>query len=239
MLIHGDCAVELPKISSNSVDLVLTDPPYNLGSFMKGRNTNLGAMRSNFFVDAGWDDCSTDQWKTLMDLFLSHSARILKPGGSAVVFMSVVKMETMILLAQKHGFYYKTTGVWHKTNPMPRNMNLHYVNSTELWAYFVYGAKTGTFNNDGKLLHDFLQSSVTPKNEKLFGVHPTQKPLSIMEHFVSTLSNVNDCVLDPFMGSGSSMVAARKLGRRYIGIEKEANYYVLARKRLDPASAQE
>jgi DNA modification methylase len=80
--------------------------------------------------------------------------------------MSIIKVESIINLAEKYGFYYKTTGIWHKTNPMPRNMNLHFVNSTEAWIYFINNGTTGTFNNKGKLFHDFFETSITPKNEK-------------------------------------------------------------------------
>ena len=70
----------------------------------------------------------------------------MKKGGSIIVFMAIIKVETVIKLAEKYGFYYKTTGIWHKKNPMPRNMNLHFVNSTEAWIYFTYKTRTGTFN---------------------------------------------------------------------------------------------
>src|SRR3712207_9112883 len=92
------------------------------------------------------------------------------------MFMSLIKVETIIKLAEKNKFYYKTTGIWHKTNPMPRNMNLHFINSVEGWVYFTNITKTGTFNNNGTAIHDYIESSVTPKNEKIYGGHPTQKP---------------------------------------------------------------
>ena len=70
-------------------------------------------------------------------------------------------------LAEKYGFYYKTTGIWHKTNPMPRNMNIHFVNSTECWIYFIHNATSGTFNNRGQVLHDYLESSVCPMSFRI------------------------------------------------------------------------
>ena len=129
--------------------------------------------------------------------------------------MSIIKVDTLISVAEKNGFYYKTTGIWHKLNLMPRNMNLHFVNSTEAWVYFTYKAGTGTFNNDGKVLHDFVETSVTPNSERKYGKHTTQKPEQLMEHFVSILSDENDIVLDPFMGSGSVGVAAVRLNRKF------------------------
>lgn len=150
-----------------------------------------------------------------------------------IVFMAAIKVETTISLAEKHGFYYKTTGTWHKLNPMPRNMNLHFVNSTETWIYFTYKTRTGTFNNNGAVLHDFIETSVTPAGERKYGKHPTQKPEALMSHFVEVLSNEEDWVLDPFMGSGTSGVVAKRGKRNFIGIELDRNYFDIAKKRIE------
>ena len=232
ILINGDCLQAMQAMDGASVDLILTDPPYNLGLFMKDRATNLKAMRDNYFGAAGWDNYGYDEWNSSIDSFFKESARLMKKGGSMIVFMAVIKVESIIELAEKHGFYYKTTGTWHKTNPMPRNMNLHFVNSTESWIYFTYGARVGTFNNDGKALHDFRETSVTPKSERIYGKHPTQKPLALMDFFVETLSNPGDLILDPFMGSGTSGVSAVRNGRRFTGVELDEGYYEIAMKRM-------
>ena len=235
-LINGDCLVSMEGIADGSVDLLLTDPPYNLGLFMQERATNLRRMRENYFGAAGWDNLGADDWAESMDSLFGEAARVVRKGGALIVFMAVIKLETLIGLAQKHGFYYKTTGTWHKLNPMPRNMNLHFINSTESWVYFVNDAKTGTFNNDGKALHDFFESPVTPKSEKEFGKHPTQKPVELMDYFVKTLTNPGEVVLDPFMGSGSSGVSAKGLGRKFIGIELDENYFDIAMQRMGVSS---
>lgn len=235
-LINGDCIESMHQISDKSVDLLLTDPPYNLGLFMQERATNLKQMRENYFGAAGWDNLSSNDWSESMDIFFAEASRVIRKGGALVVFMAVIKLETLIGLAQKHGFYYKTTGSWHKLNPMPRNMNLHFINSTESWVYFIYGARTGTFNNEGKVLHDFYETSVTPKNEKKFGKHPTQKPVELMNYFVRTLTNPGDMVLDPFMGSGSTGVSARVLGRKFTGIELNEEYFDISVKRIGELS---
>lgn len=169
---NQDCIVAMQQIDTESIDLIVTDPPYNLGNFMKNRDTNLKKMRDNFFGSAGWDDMEFDEWSKSMDAFFKASARVMRKGGAMIMFMAIIKVETIIQLAEKHGFYYKTTGIWHKTNPMPRNMNLHFVNSTEAWIYFTYKKKTGTFNNGGAMFHDFIETSVTPNGErKRLGVY--------------------------------------------------------------------
>ena len=228
----GDSLDVLAKIEGGSVDLILTDPPYNLGLFMKKRGTNIGKLRSNHFVVASWDLLDFEEWTKKMDAFFSQAARILRKRGAVLMFMSIIKLETVKQLAEKHGFYYKTIGIWHKTNPMPRNMNLHFVNSTESWIYLVNGATTGTFNNNGKIIHDFFETAAVRGAERKCGVHPTQKPLVLMEHFVSLLSNGGDLVIDPFMGSGTTGVACKNLGRRFIGIDVSPEYCEIARRRI-------
>ena len=174
-----------------------------------------------------------DEWKKSMDDFFESAAKVMKKGGTLIMFMAIIKVETIIGLAEKHGFYYKTTGIWHKTNPMPRNMNLHFVNSTEAWIYFTYKTRTGTFNNNGMLIHDFIETSVTPNSERKYGKHPTQKPESLLLHFVTILSNKGDWVLDPFMGSGTTGVLAKRTGRNFIGVELDKKYFDMAKSRID------
>jgi len=234
-LYNQDCIEAMKKITPDSVDLIVTDPPYNLGNFMKDRDTNLKKMRDNFFGSAGWDDMDFEEWSKSMDDFFKESAKVMKKGGTMIMFMAIIKVETIIRIAEKHGFYYKTTGIWHKTNPMPRNMNLHFVNSTEAWIYFVYKKRTGTFNNDGALFHDFVETAVTSNGERKYGKHPTQKPESLIQHFIGILSNPEDLVLDPFMGSGTTGVVAKRCDRSFIGIELDAGYFEMAKKRIQEA----
>ena len=235
-IINSSCIEAMRAMEPRSIDLILTDPPYNLGKFMKDRATNLKRMRSNYFGAAGWDDLDFSEWSSSMDSFFEEASRVIRVGGSMIVFMAIIKVETIIQLAVKHGFYYKTTGIWHKTNPMPRNMNLHYINSTEAWVYFTYKNRTGTFNNEGKAVHDFYETSVTPAGERTFGNHPTQKPVVLLSQMVKLLSNEGDIVFDPFMGSGSTGVAAVSSGRYFIGSEISEDYCEISRARLESIS---
>lgn len=228
----SDSLMSIEYVEDNSIDLLLTDPPYNLGLFMNSRATNMGKLRSNHFSASDWDNLEFSEWVNAMDKFLLQASKKIKKGGSIIIFMSLMKIETIISLATKHKFYYKTTGIWHKKNPMPRNMNLHFVNSTEGWLYFTYKSKTGVFNNEGKVIHDFIETSLTPKNEKKFGNHPTQKPESIIRHFINLLTNKGDVVFDPFMGSGTTGKVALELQRKFIGIELSDKYYKIAKERI-------
>ncbi len=237
----GNCLELLKEIPENSIDLVLTDPPYNLANFMDNRATNLAAMRPNFFGSAGWDEFTASEWEEAMDLLFKELHRVLKPRGAAVIFMSFMRMETLIRLSEKNMFYYKTIGAWHKKNPMPRNMNLQFVNSVEGWLYLINlesksTKKSTTFNNNGECLHDFIESSLTPKSECKYGRHPTQKPISVFKHFIEVLTNPGDTVLDPFMGSGTAAIAAMATGRNSIGIELSDAYFELACKNVNDSA---
>jgi len=231
-LINGDCIEAMKGLPDASIDCIITDPPYNLGLFMHNRNTNLHKMRENQFAFAGWDNLEFEEWERNMKAWLHECSRVLKKKGTMIIFMAIIKVEDVIKLAEKEGFYYKTTGIWHKTNPMPRNMKIQFVNSTESWIYFINHGTSGTFHNNGKVCHDFLESSVCPMSEKKHGKHPTQKPLSILKALIETLSNPGDVILDPFMGSGSTCLAAELTGRKYIGIELDDNYYNIASERI-------
>lgn len=232
-LYNADCIDIMSEIKDDTVDLIFTDPPYNLGNFMKNRDTNLKKMRENFFGSAGWDDMEFEEWEKSMDIFFKESERIIKKGGTMIVFMAIIKVESIIKIASKYGFYYKTTGIWHKTNPMPRNMNLHFVNSTEAWIYLTYKTKTGTYNNEGKLYHDFFETSLTSKNERRYGKHPTQKPEKLVHELMKILSNEGDLILDPFMGSGTTGVVSKQLNRKFIGIEINKDYFEMAKNRIE------
>jgi len=231
-LFNEDCRSALTKIKSNSVNLILTDPPYNISGFANTRGNVLKGLRDNRVETTEWDNMPDQEFLDLMDTFIRESVRVLNPVGSLIVFFDYRKIETMMSICARHGLYYKTTGIWHKRGAMPRNMNIRFVNSTEPWLYYTFGGKTGTFNNDGKCIHDYIETTLTPRNEKKLGIHPTQKPLALMEHFVSILSNYGDTVLDPFMGTGTSGVVSRKLHRNFIGIEAHTPYFEIAEKRI-------
>lgn len=101
-LINDNCVNAMNNMDAETIDLIITDPPYNLGNFMKDRDTNLKKMRDNFFADAGWDNMDFEDWTQSMDEFFQAAARVMKKGGSVIVFMAIIKVETVIKLAEKH-----------------------------------------------------------------------------------------------------------------------------------------
>lgn len=228
MIYNDDFRNILPDIDRNSVDLILTDPPYNANR-TKCSNWNI---RENHAVRAQWDRFSDDSYMDLISDFFKQSAQVLKEGGTLITFCYSKDVSDLIRIGEENGFYFKNVITWHKTNPFPGNMNIHFAFSTEFIIYFVYSAKCGTFNNNGKVIHNFIETSITPKREKKYGKHQTQKPLEVIKWLVEILSNEGDLVLDPFMGTGTTCLACKELNRNYIGIELQQEFYEIAEKRL-------
>lgn len=217
--------------------MVLTDPPYNLGEFVNKRGASLHTMRPNRWEGEAWDNEGQEAWSTLMDSVFTELSRICKPTANVIVFMSYQRLCAVIDIAEWYGFYLKVVGVWRKTNPIPRNMKIRFVDATEYFIHFVAHGVTGVFNTVGKPVHNYIETAVTPMNEKRHGNHPTQKPLALMRPLVRLLSNPGDTILDPFMGSGSSGVSAILEGRNFIGIEREARFFEIASARMaDPVA---
>ena len=147
--------------------------------------------------------------------------------------MAVIKVSDIIELAEKAGFYYKTTGVWHKTNPMPRNINRRYVQDSEFAVWAVKKKAKWVFNkpSDAPYLRSCFETSTVSGAERTN--HPTQKSLKLMEEIVKIHTNPGDLILDPFMGSGTTGVAAIKNGRKFVGIELDEGYWHTAKERIE------
>ena len=215
-------------LEQNPVDAIITDPPYGLEEFAKGRDHGRSRLGRANFVDDGWDK-EAETSEAVYDM-LKAAPDILKKGGNLFSFAALERLGDVISAAPKP-LYYKTSGVWHKKNPIPINMKIRFVGSLESWVHWVNGQRTGTFNAEGKPVHNFIETGLTPKSEKKHGKHSTQKPLSVMGWATNLLTNPEDLILDPFMGSGSTLIAANLAGRKAIGIELEEKYCEIAAKR--------
>lgn len=142
-------------------------------------------------------------------------------------------MTTICDALETNGFGVKDQLRWEKLNPMPRNRDRRFITDFEnaVWAVKL-GAKW-TFNRiDDNYERPLIKCSITTAREKSLGSHTTQKPIKVMEWIIERLTNEGDVVLDPFMGSGTTGLACKQSGRKFIGIEKELDYYDLAAKRL-------
>jgi site-specific DNA-methyltransferase (adenine-specific) len=227
-IIHGDCLEILPQIESGTVDLIFTDPPYNISQKNKIFRDYRNGKEGNIVMDFGEWDYDFD-----MIPFLLESKRILKETGSVIVWTSEQMYGKYREWFAKH-MYPKQLLVWVKTNPLPQFRLVGYRRATELMFWALKNKNTK--NNE-----NFLFSTQKEMNNVFYapivgGIertdHPTQKPLSITSKIIQTHCQVGGIVLDPFAGSGTTLVAAKNLGRRYIGIEKEEKYYNIAVDRI-------
>ena len=241
-IINGDSLKELKKIPNESFDLIFADPPYNL----QLRNKLIRPDRSKVNgVNDKWDQFeSFKTYDNFTTNWLTECKRILKKNGSIWVIGSYHNIFRVGSIIQDLGFWILNDVIWNKNNPMPNFRGTRFTNAHEtlIWASKDKNSKY-TFNYQSlKCLNDDLQIRSTWNlpicngNERLKEkgkkVHSTQKPESLLHRILLASSNKNDLVLDPFLGSGTTAVVSKKLGRIFYGIEKEKSYFDAANKRL-------
>ncbi len=242
-IINGDCLVELKKIPDSTFDLIFADPPYNLQ--LKNKLTRPDSSEVNA-VDDKWDQFeSFKKYDEFTISWLKECKRILKKNGALWVIGSYHNIFRLGTAIQNLGFWILNDVVWNKNNPMPNFRGTRFTNAHEtlIWASKNQKSKY-TFNYQSlKCLNDDLQmrsnwnlpicsgSERLKKNGKK--VHSTQKPESLLHRILLASSNRGDYILDPFLGSGTTAVVAKKLGRICFGIEKENKYFNAAKQRLN------
>ncbi|MGO4914445.1 site-specific DNA-methyltransferase [Pseudogemmobacter sp. W21_MBD1_M6] len=242
-IIDGDCIDVMNSLPANSVDLIFADPPYNLqlrGELHRPDNSKVDA------VDDHWDQFSSfAAYDKFTQDWLKAARRLLKPHGAIWVIGSYHNIFRVGSALQNEGFWILNDVVWRKSNPMPnfRGMRLTNAHETMIWASKEQASKY-TFNYEAlKALNDGVQMRsdwVLPictgherlKDEAGDKAHPTQKPESLLHRIIVGSTNPGDVILDPFFGTGTTGAVAKKLGREFIGIEREAAYRKVAEKRL-------
>ena len=160
----------------------------------------------------------------------------MNPGGTFIIFNSYRNLTPIIDELEKHGIIVKDLLKWIKSNPMPRNTTRRYVQDTEYAIWGVAPGEKWVFNlpDNAKYLRAEFHTPTVLGRERTG--HPTQKSLKLMNELISIHTNPGDTILDPFMGSGSTGVAALESGRGFIGIELDQDYYNLAKDRLERAN---
>src|SRR3954464_4707287 len=243
-VVVGDCVAEMAKLPADSVDLVFADPPYNLqlqGDLKRPDDSRVDA------VDDHWDKFpSFAAYDDFTRAWLLACRRVLKPAGTLWVIGSYHNIFRVGTMLQDLGFWILNDIVWRKTNPMPNFRGRRFTNAHEtmIWAAREAGAKSYTFNyealkagnEDIQVRSDWTLPLCTGE-ERLKGVdgkklHPTQKPESLLARVILSSSRPDDLVLDPFSGTGTTGAVARRLGRRFIGVERDAAYAKAAEKRI-------
>jgi len=253
-IIVGDCIEELANLPEHCVDLVFGDPPYNLqinNELLRPNNTRVDG------VDDDWDKFgSFAAYDDFTRHWLRACRRVLKPEGSLWVIGSYHNIFRIGTALQDLGFWLLNDIVWRKSNPMPNFKGKRFTNAHEtlIWAARDQRAKRYTFNYDSmKELNEGLQMRsdwllpLCTGAERLKGedgkkAHPTQKPESLLFRCIMAASNPGDTILDPFFGTGTTGAVARRLGRRFIGLERDSGYAAIAKKRIaeiEPLAAED
>ncbi len=245
-LVHvGDCVEVLRSLPDRSVDIVFADPPYNLqlgGDLLRPDNSKVDA------VDDDWDQfASFEHYDRFTREWLSECRRVLKDDGTLWVIGSYHNVFRLGVAVQDLGFWVLNDIIWRKSNPMPNFKGTRFTNAHEtlIWAAKSRGQKRYTFNYDAlKAFNEDVQMrsdwtlALCTGEERLKGedgqkAHPTQKPEGLLHRVLLAASKPGDVVLDPFFGTGTTGAAAKRLGRQWIGIERDPNYAKLAKKRID------
>jgi modification methylase len=245
-ILLGDCLELMRGIPDGSVDAVFADPPYNLqlGQKTLYRPEDQTAARA---VRDDWDAFeSVDEYKNFTKQWLSECKRVLRPTGAMWAMGSYHNIFHVGAILQELGFWILNDIVWVKTNPMPNFRGTRFTNAHEtlIWAT---PTKTGkyTFNyetmkklNGGKQMRSDWEMNICLGEERLKdengkSLHNTQKPLDLLRRVILASTKPGDIILDPFMGSGTTAAAARELGRKFIGIEREESYVTAARERVN------
>jgi DNA modification methylase len=243
VVLAGDCLELLPKLPEKSVDLVFADPPYNLQLSQELFRPNMTRVDG---VTEEWDHFrSTQEYDAFTRRWLTECRRVLKDTGTLWVIGSYHNIYRVGAIIQDLGFWILNDIAWIKSNPTPNFRGVRFTNAHEtlLWVQKKKGARY-TFNHHAmKALNDDLQMRsdwhlpVCSGKERLRvhgqKVHPTQKPEALLYRIILSSSNPGDLVLDPFFGTGTTGAVAKKLQRRWIGIERETNYAEIARQRID------
>ncbi|MEJ8309751.1 site-specific DNA-methyltransferase [Agrobacterium larrymoorei] len=242
-IIKGDCVAALEALPSQSVDAIFADPPYNLqlgGTLHRPDQSLVDA------VDDEWDQfASFEAYDAFTRAWLLACRRVLKPNGTIWVIGSYHNIFRVGAILQDMNFWILNDIVWRKTNPMPNFKGRRFQNAHEtmIWASRDAKAKSYTFNYEAlKASNDDVQMRsdwlfpICSGSERLKGddgkkIHPTQKPEALLARVIMASTKPGDVVLDPFFGSGTTGAVAKRLGRHFVGIEREQDY-------IDAASAR-
>ncbi|MET1110150.1 MAG: site-specific DNA-methyltransferase [Allosphingosinicella sp.] len=242
-ILQDDCIAAMARLPAGSIDLVFADPPYNLqlgGDLFRPEGGLVDA------VDDDWDKFATfAAYDEFTRAWLGEARRILKPNGTLWVIGSYHNIYRVGAALQDAGYWILNDIIWRKSNPMPNFRGTRFTNAHEtlIWASRSEDSRY-TFNYRAmKALNDELQMRsdwllpICSGGERVKDggtkAHPTQKPESLLYRVMLACTNKGDVVLDPFFGTGTTGAVARRLGRHWIGIEREKRYVRVARERID------
>jgi len=239
-LFESDAIKTMQSWPDQCIDACITDPPYNIA---KNRPGLAWAFSSHVTINSEWDRFSEHDYEAFTISWLTEVCRVTKKNGNIFIFGTYHNIYLIGAIAQKLDLRIINSIVWAKPNAQPNITCRMFTESTEqiIWLCNNQASKASkwTFNyqeakrlNDGRQMRNFWSIPLTPPSEKVHGKHPSQKPLKLMERIVLLATKPSDIVLDCFAGSGSTLVACKKSGRSYVGIEQNEDYCSIAKLRL-------
>ena len=223
ILKQGDCLDLMKKIPDNSIDLIVTDPPYKTitGGDSDGKNSERpkGMLSGNRKLFAHQNNIKISDW--IPELY-----RIAKNESHIYIFTNSLNLNEILTTSINNGFKLHNILVWEKNNCTPSQF---YMKNCE-YVLFLRKGKAKWINDIGgsKTVHKF-NNVIGNKN------HPTEKPIDLLQFYIANSSNEGETVFDPFMGSGSTGVAAKNLNRNFYGIELDEHYFEIAKNRIESA----
>jgi len=248
-VVHGDCIAELQNLPAETVDLVFADPPYNLqlrGELRRPDDSRVDAVADDWdkFSDFSAYDDFTRAW-------LLACKRVMKPNATLWAIGSYHNIFRVGAMLQDLGFWILNDVIWRKSNPMPNFRGRRFTNAHEtlIWASRDAIGRRYTFNyealkagnEDIQVRSDWTVALCTGEERLRHGdgkkLHPTQKPEALLARVILATSRPDDLVLDPFCGTGTTGAVAKRLGRRFIGIERDGAYRDAAERRIAAVAA--
>lgn len=222
---QGDCLELMKDIPDDSVDLIVTDPPYK--TITGGDSDGANSVRPKGMLSGNRKLFKFQNMKVC--LWMPELYRILKTETHCYIFTNSLNLQEILNEATKVGFKLHNILIWEKNNCTPSQ---YYMKNCE-YVIFLRKGKAKWINNigDSKTVHKF-NNIIGSK------LHPTEKPVDLIEFYVKNSSNPNDVVLDPFMGSGTTGVACVNTNRNFIGIELDEKYFQIAKERIEKANAE-
>lgn len=211
-----DCSLGFKDIPDNSVDLILADPPYGISRELNCKNERLGTTAKLNFDFGKWDKFDKEWFEIA----------IKKTNGWIMTFSAKKDIGVYWDILEKNGFIAIDTLAWIKPDPLPLNAKTRFLSS---WESIVVGKKSRAYW--GSSYHPNILKFQAPKGKDR--THPTQKPLGLIKKLIELTTKTNGIVLDPFMGSGTTAVACKQLGRHFIGFEISKDFCEIAQKRLN------
>ena len=240
--ILGDCIKEMSKLKDNSIDMVFADPPYNLQlskPLLRPDQTDVKGVRHD------WDKFNSFKAYDAFTLnWLTEARRILKKDGTIWVIGSYHNIYRVGSVIQNLNFWILNDIIWNKSNPMPNFKGNRFTNAHEtiIWASqnkkskYTFNYKAMKVLNDDKQMRSDWSLPICSGKERIKNsgktLHPAQKPESLLHRIIISSTQPGDKILDPFFGTGSSGAVAKRLGRSFIGIEKNKEYMKYAKKRI-------